>query len=313
VTKLLARRLAISVALVVIIPALTFVLEALTPGNAAQAQLGVSATPEQLQQVEHELGLDLPLWQRYLDWFDNFLHGDLGKSLFTGEPVTHELNTRLPVSLSLILGALIVTAIVGVLMGVLSARRSGPVARIIDTVSVIGIAVPNFWLAVILVEFFAIALAALPATGYVPFSASPGDWLRSLVLPVIALAFAGITAIAKQTRDQMKDVLDQDFIRNLRANGIGDRSIVYRHALRAAAIPIVTVLGLLFVGALAGSVIVENIFVLPGLGSAAVQATTSHDFPVIQGISIYFTLIVIAVNVLVDLSYGWLNPKVRSL
>jgi len=119
--------------------------------------------------------------------------------------------------------------------------------------------------------------------------------------------------VAKQTRDQMKDVLDRDFIRNLRANGVGERSIVYRHALRAAAIPVVTMLGLLFVGALSGSVIVENVFVLPGLGSAAVQATTSQDYPVIQGISIYFTVMVIAVNIIVDLAYGWLNPRVRSV
>jgi peptide/nickel transport system permease protein len=313
VIKLLARRLLISVALVVIIPALTFLLEALSPGNAAEAQLGVSATPAQLRKAEHDLGLDKPLWQRYFLWFDHFVHGNLGNSLFTGQPVTRELNNRLPVSLSLILGALLVTAVVGVLVGVVSARRPGIVGRAIDAVSVVGIAVPNFWLAVILVEFFAVVLSALPATGYVPFGVSPSGWLRSLVLPVVALAFAGITAVAKQTRDQMKEALDQDFVRTLRANGIGERSIVYRHALRAAAIPIVTVLGLLFVGALAGSVIVESIFVLPGLGSAAVRATTSHDFPVIQGISIYFTLLVIAVNVLVDLSYGWLNPKVRSL
>jgi peptide/nickel transport system permease protein len=313
VVRLLARRLAISVALIIIIPALTFVLEALTPGNAAQAQLGVSATPQQLRQLERQLGLDKPLWDRYLIWFGHFLHGNLGKSLFTGQAVTQELNSRLPVSLSLIFGSIIVVAVLGILIGVLSARRTGIVGRSIETISVLGIAVPNFWLAVILIEFFAVKLHILPATGYVDFTASPASWARSLVLPVVALAFAGITAVAKQTRDQMKDVLDRDFIRNLRANGVGERSIVYRHALRAAAIPVVTMLGLLFVGALSGSVIVENVFVLPGLGSAAVQATTSQDYPVIQGISIYFTVMVIAVNIIVDLAYGWLNPRVRSV
>jgi peptide/nickel transport system permease protein len=146
----------------------------------------------------------------------------------------------------------------------------------------------------------------------VPFQSSPVEWLRSLVLPVVTLSFVGITVVAKQTRDQMKTALELDFIRNLRANGVPERSIIYRHALRSASIPIVTMLGLLFISALGGSVIVENIFVLPGLGSAAVQATNSQDFPMILGISVYFTLLVIAVNIAVDAAHVWLDPRARS-
>ncbi len=311
--RVIARRVVISVTLLVIIPALTFVIEALTPGNAADFLLGVSATPEQRAALNHQLGLDQPLWVRYLTWMGRFLHGDLGNSLFTGEPVSQGLASWLPVSLSLLIGATLVTVVVGVAIGAASAQHTGGIGRLIDSLSVLGIAVPNFWLEVVLVEVFAVTFRILPATGYVQPQDSLIEWGLSLVLPVVALAFAGVTAVAKQTRDQMKDVLDRDFIRNLRANGVHERSVIYRHALRNASIPIVTVIGQLFVGALAGSVVVENIFVLPGLGSAAVQAATSHDYPVIQGISVYFTLIVIAVNVIVDIAYGWLNPQVRSL
>jgi peptide/nickel transport system permease protein len=310
--KMVAHRLAASLALIVLVPAITFGLEAITPGNAAYARLGIASTPQHRRALAHQLGLDKPIWDRYLIWFEHLLHGNLGTSVITGESVTHELNSRLPVSLSLIIGATAVAAIVGVAIGVLSAKSSGFLGRLIDATSALGVAVPNFWLGVILVELLAVTLHAFPATGYVPFQSSPVEWLRSLVLPVATLSFVGITVVAKQTRDQMKTALELDFIRNLRANGVPERSIVYRHALRSASIPIVTMLGLLFIGALGGSVIVENIFVLPGLGSAAVQATNSQDFPMILGISVYFTLLVIAVNIAVDAAHVWLDPRTRS-
>jgi peptide/nickel transport system permease protein len=310
--KMVAHRLAASLALIVSVPAITFGLEAITPGNAVDTRLGIASTPQHRHALAHQLGLDKPVWDRYLIWFEHLLHGNLGTSVITGESVTHELNSRLPVSLSLIIGATTLTAIAGIAIGIASAKGSGLLGRTIDGASALGVAVPNFWLGVILVELLAVELHAFPAIGYVPFNSSPTQWLRSLVLPVVTLSFVGITAVAKQTRDQLKEVLERDFIRSLRANGVPERSIIYRHALRSASIPVVTVLGLLFVGALGGSVIVENIFVLPGLGSAAVQATSSQDFPVILGISVYFTLLVIAVNVVVDLATLWLNPKVRS-
>lgn len=309
--KLMLRRIGFSVALIVVVPALTFILEALTPGNATDAILGMNATPAQRHSLEAQLGLNKPLWDQYTTWFWHFLHGNLGTSVFTGQSVTSDLNARLGVTLSLIIGATAVLAIVGIIAGVASARREGAAGRVVDVVSISGLAVPNFWLAVILVEVLAVKVRLLPATGYIGLS-SPGQWARSLVLPVAALAFSGVTAVAKQTREQMKEVLDFNFVKSLRANGVPERSLVYRHALRNAAIPVVTVVGLLFVGALSASVVIENVFVLPGLGSAAVQATTAHDIPVIQGVSVYFTVIVIAANFLVDLAYGWLNPKVRT-
>jgi peptide/nickel transport system permease protein len=316
--KLLGQRLLLSLTLVILIPTVTFVLEALTPGSIVDAQLGVGAagpggaTDAQRAQIEHQLGLDQSLGERWLHWFTGLLHGDLGTSWESGQSVTSELNNRLPVTLSVVVLATILTAVVGILIGVLTARRTGRLSSVVNGISVLGVAVPNFWLAVLLVNTFAVSLAILPATGYITPGDSVVEWARSLVLPVLALAFAGVTTVAKQTRDQMKDVLDRDFVRQLRANGVGESSIVYRHALRAASVPVVTVIGLLFVGALAGAVVVENIFVMPGLGSAAVQATMSHDTPVILGIAVYFTALVVVANIVVDVVYGWLNPRIRT-
>ena len=171
---------------------------------------------------------------------------------------------------------------------------------------------PNFWLAVILVAIFAVELPIFPATGYVFFSDSPYFFFLSLVLPVIALAFAGITAVAKQTRDQMMLAIQSPWARTLRANGASEFSIVYKHALRNAAPPVITVVGTIFVGSLSGSVVVENIFVLPGLGSQSLASALQADLPVVQGIAVYFTIIVVMVNVLIDVAITILNPKVRE-
>lgn len=309
--KTLGLRLLASAALLVIVPTVTYFLQALTPGNVAQSILGIGATPETIAALNHKLGLDLPLAQRYLDWLGGFFRGDLGTSYITGESVGHILGGRLGVSLSLIIGALIVFTVVGVLVGILSTSGRRVWGRVIDVVSTAGIAIPNFWLGVLLIGVFAVQLNAFPATGYVPPQTDVRAWLTSLVLPVIALAFAGITGVAKQTRDQMLVSLASPYARSLRANGASEASLVFRHALRNASGPIVTVIGLIFVGALSGSVVVENIFVLPGLGSQAVLSTTQRDLPVIQGIAVYFTIIVVLVNVIIDVVNTILNPKAR--
>jgi peptide/nickel transport system permease protein len=181
----------------------------------------------------------------------------------------------------------------------------------VEVLSLAGIALPGFWVAIILAAVFAVSLRIFPATGYVPPSDSVSRWLWALTLPVVALGLAGVASVAKQTRDSMKDTLARDYIRTLRASGIGQRSIIWKHALRNGAIPVVTVLGLVFVSALSSTVFVEAVFVLPGLGSMAVTATSQHDIPVIEGIALYFTVLVVIVNVLLDIVYGTLNPKVR--
>jgi len=308
---LIIRRILISVPLIVVVTGLTFVLESLVPGNTARAIVGTSGSPAAYQQLRAELGLNNPLWYQYWQYFDQLLHGNLGTSIFTGEPVSTLLNQRLGVTLSLVLLATALCAVIGVLLGVISAVRGGVVGRAVDVLSLVGLALPGFWVAIILAAVFAVTLRIFPATGYVPPSVSVSRWLWALTLPVIALALAGVASVAKQTRDSMKDTLAREYIRTLRASGIGQRSIIWKHALRNGAIPVVTVLGLVFVSALSSTVFVEAVFVLPGLGSMAVTATSQHDIPVIEGIALYFTVIVVIVNLLLDIVYGVLNPKVR--
>jgi peptide/nickel transport system permease protein len=310
--KGIAPRLIGSLVLLVIVPTVTFFVQGVASANVARTVLGLNASQAQVDAFNHRLGLDQALIVRYFHWLGGAVHGDLGVSYTTGQSVQSILAPRLDVSLSLIIGSVLVFTVAGVILGVLSATGGKIVGQVIDGISAIGIAVPNFWLAVILITVFAVRLPLFPATGYVPFAQDPNMWLSSLVLPVIALAFGGVTAVAKQTRDQMLLAVSSPFARTLRANGASEFSLVYKHALRNAAGPVVTVLGIIFVGALSGTVIIENIFVLPGLGSQALQSSLQADLPVIQGISLYFTVIVVIVNVLVDIANAILNPKVRT-
>jgi peptide/nickel transport system permease protein len=311
VLRVIGRRLLLSIPLLLIVSTSTFVLAALIPGDVARTILGPNGTQQQYEQLRQSLGLDQSLPERYWHWLEQAVHGDLGRSLFSGEPVTSLLNTRLSVTLSLVIGSTLVAALAGVTLGIVSALRAGAIGKAVDALSLVGLAVPNFFLGLLLVAWFAVALPLFPATGYTTFADSPADWLRGLVLPVVTLAVPGVAVIAKQTRDAMREVLERPFVRTLRASGIPRRSIVYKHALRSAAIPVVTVVGIVFVGALSGTVLVESVFAMSGLGGVAVQATTEHDLPLIQGVAIYFTVIVIAVNLIVDLLYGWLDPRVR--
>ncbi len=307
----LGSRIFGSLALLIVVPTITYFLQGIAPSNVARGILGIDATPAQIADFNHRLGLDQPLVLRYLHWLARALTGDLGSSYTNNQSVQQILAPRLGVSLSLIVGALVIFTIVGVVLGVLSATQGRIVGRALDVVSTVGIAVPNFWLAVLLIALFAVALPLFPATGYVFFSESPRLYFLSLVLPVVALGFAGITAVAKQTRDQMMLAIQSPWARTLRANGASEASIVYKHALRNAAAPVITVMGTIFVGSLSGSVVVENIFVLPGLGSQSLASALQADLPVVQGIAVYFTIIVVVVNVVIDIGATILNPKSR--
>jgi len=310
--KLIIRRLLISIPLLFVVSVLVFVLQSFIPGDAARQIAGIYASADDVERVRVELGLNLPVWEQYWRWLLGVFQGSLGNSLLDKQAVIGILNQRLPVTLSLVIGSTVVATVVGVVLGVASSRGRAVTARVIDVLSIIGLAVPSFWLGLLLISVFSVQFRLFPAIGYVAIEDSLSGWASSLVLPVTALALAGITAIAKQTREAMLDTLGSDFVRNLRANGIPERSIVFKHALRSSALRIVTISGLLFVGALGGSVVIEQVFGLPGLGSLAVFATTAKDIPVIQGIAVYFTLLVVAANLLTDISYGWINPKVRT-
>lgn len=309
--RLILRRLLVAVPLLFVVSALTFVLTSLAPGNAAETILGSSATPAQVAALQRRLGLDQPLWLQYWQWLEHAVRGNLGESLVSSQSVGSALAARLPVTLSLVAVATVASALLGVGLGMVSALRGGVLGRMIDGLAMLGLAIPNFWLGLVLVDLLAVKVHLLPATGYVDFSQSVPGWARSLVLPVATLAAAGLTGIAKQTRDSFREVMGREFIMALRADGITEWRIVFRHGLRNAAIPIVTLVGVFFVGMLGGTVLVESVFVLPGLGSLAVSSAQSGDLTMLQGIVVVFCIIVVIVNLLVDMAYGWLNPRAR--
>lgn len=309
--RLITNRLLISLPLLLVVSAISFLVQSLLPGDMANVIGGLDATPEDLAAIREKLGLDQPVITQYLNWLANAVQGNLGVSLANGESVSAVLATRLPVTLSLVVGATILSLVLGVLLGILSSWGPKRVGNVIDVLSILGLAAPSFWIALILVSIFSVSLGILPPGGYVPITESIGDWATFMILPIIAVSLHGLTSIAKQTRESMLDVSSRDFIRNLRANGIPERSILLKHALRNAAIPVTTITGLLFIGALTGSITVEQVFSLPGLGTQAVSAALTQDIPLIQGTTLAFTLLVVVVNLLTDIVYGLINPKVR--
>ena len=310
-TRYLLRRLLLSVPLLFAVSILTFIMVAIVPGDPAVRILGAGHTAAEYQALDSKLGLTAPLLVQYWRWIDGVLHGTLGTSLFTNQTVTSELAQRLPATVWLVIGATLVTVVAGTALGLAGAVGRGPLGRIVDAASWVAFAVPNFWLGLILIELIALKAHLLPSSGFVPLGQDPGAWLRSLILPVITLAAIGVTGIAKQTRDAMSEVLGREFMTALRMAGLPRRSLLLRHALRNAAIPVVTAAGLFAIAMLGGTILVEQVFVLPGMGSLVVQAASDHDLPVIEGAVLYFTVIVIVVNLLIDLSYAWLNPRVR--
>lgn len=307
--RMVGIRLLWSIPLLFCVTALTFVLTALIPGDAARTILGTNTDPAAYAQIRSQLNLDRPLLSQYLDWLGHAVRGDLGASLFSGEPVTSILNSRLEVSLSLILCTTLVCGLLGVGLGLASALRGGALARIIDGASMLGMSLPTPWLGLVLVLVFTIGLGALPATGYVPIEVSAGGWLTSLILPVVCLALGGLAMIARQTRGAVIDVLGRDYVRALRAAGLPAHRILLRHVLKNAIAPVVTTMSLLVIGLLSGTVVVEQLFALPGLGQVAVSATAQHDLPVLEGVVVYFTLLVVAFNLIADVVNSWLDPR----
>jgi len=304
-------RLLLSMPLLLVVTLVTFVLNSLAPSDLARTILGADGTQEQYIALRRELGLDQPVLVQYGAWLWKAIAGDLGASYLTKERVFDMLNPRLGVTLSIMVGVMLVCVTIGLLLGVISALRGGWIGRAIDVLSLVGLMMPSFFVALLFIIVFAVWLRWLPATGYVMLSQSPSGWAQSLVLPILSVAFLPVANIAKQTREGMNDVLRRDFIRALRASGVRERSIIWKHALRNAALPVVTVLGLVMIGAISGTVFVERVFVLPGLGSLAVDAAQQSDIAVLQGATLYFGILAVAINLMVDLSYGWLNPRVR--
>jgi peptide/nickel transport system permease protein len=307
----LLRRLLAGVAVLVALCGVAFALLYLGAADTARTMLGPNAPQDVVDRKTAELGLDRPLAVQFGDWAMNALQGDLGRSWFSGELVTDALLARVPVTLSLTIGAVLLSGILAVVLGALAAGRGGAIDRVIQVATIVGSAIPGFLVALLLTVAFAINLRLFPATGYIRPEDSLVGWLSTITLPIIALAIGATASVAQQVRGSMVDALQQDYVRTLHARGLPVSRVVYRHVLRNAAGPALTVLGLQFVVLFGGAVIVEQVFSLPGLGQRAIAATAQGDVPIVMGLVIVTAVLVVVVNLAVDLLQAWLNPKVR--
>lgn len=305
------RRLGAGIVTVLTLCVLAFFLLYLGAESTARNIVGQTASSEVVARKATELGIDRPLVVQFWDWASGALTGDLGRSWFNGETVAQTLLARVPVTLSITVGAILLAAVLSIALGALAASRRGWVDRVIQLTSVIGAAIPGFLFALALATIFGLVLRWFPATGYVPIGTSVSGWLSTITLPVVALAIGATAAVAQQVRGSMIDVLRMDYVRTLRSRGLNTRRVVYGHVLRNAAGPALGVLGLQFVVVFGGAVVIEQVFSLPGLGQAAVAATSQGDIPVVMGVVIVTAILVVLVNLAIDLLQGWLNPKVR--
>jgi peptide/nickel transport system permease protein len=305
------RRVLSGLVLIVVITMISYTLLYLGSGNIARQILGQNASEELVAQKAAELGVDRPLVVQFLDWAGSAITGDLGRSWFNGQLVSVQLASRLSVTLSIVIGAILVTAIVSTILGILAARRGGAVDSTVQFISIVGFAIPGFLIALFLVLIFAINLGWFKATGYIPITTSFTGWLSSVTLPIIALSIGGIATISQQVRGSVVDGLSRDYVRTLRSRGLSSNRVVYKHVLRNAGGPALALLAVSFVGMVGGAVIVEQIFALPGIGSLTVTATASSDIPVVMGLVIVYAIIAVVVNLLIDLAQAALNPKVR--
>lgn len=307
------RKIVTGAVVFVSVTALTFFLLFARGGyEIARNVLSDSATSEQIHAQAEELGLLRPVIVQYLEWLGAALTGDLGRSYLSNAPVMEILANRSPVTLSLLVVSLLLTIVIAIPIGVAAATRGGIVDRGLQILSVIVQAIPSYGLGLILVLVFALALSLVPATGYIPIQRGFGPWFSTIILPSLAIALGSIAFVGAQIRGSMLDILRQDFIRTLRSKGIPRGSVVFKHALRSAAPPTLTILSLQVIQIFGGSVIVERIYALPGLGSIALSSGLRGDVPVVLGTVAYVVLLFVVVNFAVDLLNGFLNPKARA-
>lgn len=311
-TAYIIRRLFATIPVLVVVALFVFLLLQLTPGDPAAVIAGDEASPAAIEGIRRKLGLDLPLWQQFGIYVWNLLRGDLGTSIFSNLPVLTLVKQRLEPSVVLAVSTLLVAISFAIPMGVLAAWKAGTgVDRIVMGFSVLGFAVPVFLVGYFLIWIFAIELHWLPVQGYQPLSQGVLQTLRSIALPAFALGMVYMALIARITRASMLEVLSQDYIRTARAKGVATSVVLLRHALKNAAVPIVTVIGIGLALLISGVVITETVFNIPGLGRLTVDAILKRDYPIIQGLIILFASVKVAVNLLIDISYAFFDPRIR--
>jgi peptide/nickel transport system permease protein len=312
VTRYLARRLLAAIPVMVMVATAVFLLLFLTPGDPAAVILGADARPEQVAELRARLGLDQPVYIQLGNWYLRLLRGDLGQSIFENRPVIEAVMSRAEPTLLLTSLATLVAVTLGLTLGLLAALRHG---RWQDTgamvVAIGGVSMPTFWLGLNLIFVFGVVLGWLPVAGYEPLSSGLWPSLRYLILPAVTLGLFQAALLARLTRSMMLETLGDDYVRTARAKGLAEHAVIIRHAFRNALIPLLTVIGLIFAALMGGAVITEQVFNIPGVGRMLIQAVARRDYPVVQGVVMIVAGLYVLINLVVDVLYGYLDPRLR--
>ena len=308
----LLRRVLAAIPVMGVVALFVFLLLRLTPGDPAAILAGDNATPEQLERIRVSLGLHEPIYIQFFTWINQLLHGDLGVSLISNVPVLQMIGQRLEPSISIAISTIILAILIAVPLGVIAAWKHGTwIDRFVMGLSVLGFSVPVFVIGYVLIQLFAIDLRWLPVQGFKSIAAGLGPYLERLVLPTLTLSFIYVALIARMTRAAMLDVLGEDYIRTARAKGIAEMAVLLRHGLRNAAVPVITVIGTGFALLISGVVVTESVFILPGIGRLTVDAVLARDYPGIQAMILVTSLVYVTINLLIDVAYTLLDPRIR--
>ncbi len=293
---------------------LIFLMVRFIPGDAVAIMLGANTdiTPERVEALRRQLGLHLPVYQQYWQWFTDVLRGDLGNSIWTGRPVLDEITARLPATLEITVLALLLAMVLAFPLGVVAARARGTAGDVVVRVlAIVGLTLPSFWVGVLMLYFVSMYLPAWPAIGYVPFTQDPLGNLARIALPVVAVSLPMVAGLTRILRSSLLEVLSSDYVRTARSKGAGERAVLYKHAMRNALIPVVTVIGVQVGYLLSGVVVIEQVFAIPGVGRLVVGAINERNYPLVQGVVLVVTAVFVLVNLLVDLAYAWIDPRVE--
>lgn len=307
------RKIGQALVVILLVTFLSFLLINIIPGDAVALMLGIDATPEKAAQLRAELYLDRPFIEQYARWLLDVVRGDLGTSISYHLPVTQVLGPRMTASFQMGLAALILSTLLGLIMGCLAAVNRGRAAdNIISVLANIGISMPSFWLGIVMIYLFAMNLKWLPVQGYTPFGENPALHIRQMIMPVIVTAMGGMASLARQTRSSILETISLDFVRTARSKGLKEKSILIRHVMRNALIPILTLLGMQIRVLFGGVVLVENIFNVPGMGNLLVSSVNNRDIPMVQACVLVMAVVVVIANLLVDIAYGIVDPRIRQ-
>jgi len=297
---------------IIMVGIITFLLIRLIPGDPAAQMLGLDATPKEIEVLRHEMGLDQPIYKQFIIWGGNVVQGNLGHSIFLNQPVSEAIVEHLECTISLAILALTYSVLVALPIGVVAAvKQNAWQDKVVMTFALFGVSAPSFWLGLMAIFVFAVHLGWFPSQGYEMLEDGVGRWLWFITLPALSLGVQTAALIARMTRSSLLEVLRQDYIRTARAKGLMERKVVFKHALKNGLIPVLTVVGMTLGTLLSGAVITETVFSLPGIGQLVITAIRNRDYPMVQGVIMFIAIVYVLSNLLVDILYGWLDPRIK--